>query len=727
MLPVVLRSRPRAERAALVVALASIVWLLWGAPEPLRLNWGDPWSDANVLTTLEYSAKYGFWKTSFTDVLDIGPLTAESYRYTHYPPLTEIFYGLVRKVVGKADIGVYRLFAIAFSGAALIALYRYVARMFGALAAAYAVVLLATNALFLQYADSMHQAPVLGFTTFAALAFAARFVDEARRKDLALTAAFTFCAFLTAYDFYFFLPIAGIGTAWLRGKRLFEKTTLQVAGAIAIGGALAIVLKSLFIIGALGWHDFKQDFVFQFLERATAKYSVDYKLGLAKVVGARVFLYMTPLFFLLLLAHLARAWRDLKDPEQRGQSVAAPLVFLAAGVPFPLVFSQLTATQVLPMQCIVPYYAIGFGVLLARLHESAVSWRSRGAVAAGAICTLVVGWQVLHVGTFEKSFLREEDRKAVVAYLQEHDQNDFVLTNLLADGPIQYYFDRHLHPIDPRWDTGTYRKILGRVRADRVHVVFFDDPNTRYGDKSLFPIMVEPALLAEKPERWWLIGAPSLQRKTALDAIARCDRLVRTSLEAVATRKLQAGDITVYQIGWDEIFGLMRTSGWLKVPTEGIDFSKDFSDDYKVYGIRGKEPGKGYAWSIPRRRDRTVLTKTGLVWRDGGSLLETALFLNLPPGSDYKVTVRVFSHLPEQTLGAMVGERVLLPPQPLGEPWKSRVLSFVVPKELLGPDPLVTVRFPFAVAGKTKEAVPQDGEEIDVGVAFESLRVERVP
>src|SRR3954470_8009529 len=104
----------RARALAIAVSVAWIAWLLAVAFQPLRLNWGDPWSDANVLTTLEYSAKYGFWKTSFTDVLDIGPLTAESYRYTHSPPLAEIFYGCVRKVVaGKAEIGVYRLFAIA--------------------------------------------------------------------------------------------------------------------------------------------------------------------------------------------------------------------------------------------------------------------------------------------------------------------------------------------------------------------------------------------------------------------------------------------------------------------------------------------------------------------------------------------------------------------------------------------------------------------------------------
>lgn len=713
-----LRSPLGATRAvAVFVGCAVMVWLLQAAFEPLRLNWGDPWSDANVLTTLEYSAKYGFWKTSFTDVLDIGPLTAESYRYTHYPPLAEIFYGLVRKVAGKADIGVYRVFAIAFSGAALYAVHAYVARVFGALAAACTVVFFATNALFLQYADSIHQAPVLGCTTFAALAFTARYADEGRRRDLAFTALFTFLSFLTAYDFYFFLPLAGIGTAWLSGKRLRDRVTLSIAVAIAVGGALAILLKSLFIIGALGWEEFKADFVFQFLERATAKYSTDYKLGLAQVVGARLVLYMTPLFFFVPLVQLVLGRRTRAGgPEERRTSVAAPLVLLAAGAPFLIVFSQLTATQVLPMQCLVPYFAVSFGVLTAKLIESPARWRRGAAIACGAC---LVTWQVVHLATFQKAFLRDADQKQVRAFLDEHDRNDFVLTNLLSDGPIQYYFQRHLHWIDPAWDASSYRTMITRLPSDRFHVLLFADPNTRYVDKSLFPLLAPG-------KQWGMIGAPPFQKAAAMDAIVRYDRGIRASIEVIGTRRLVAGDITVYSVGFEELTVLMRKSGFLMVPTERIDFGSDVSDNYKLYGIRGPEPGKHYSWAIPRRRLRSVLTKTGIVWRDGASLLETALLLYLPPGHDYKVTVRVMSHLPEQTLGAIVGERVLLEPERLGEPWKAREISFVVPKDARGPDPVVTVRLPFRAAAPSPEAITWDGDA-NVGVAFETLVVERLP
>src|SRR5215468_6765884 len=100
-------------------------YLLLHAREPLRLSIGDPWSDANVLSSINYVKQYGFLETSFTDILDIGPLTADSYRYIHYPPLAEITYGAIAKYLGVSDIGTLRLFAIGFSALAMWLLYHY--------------------------------------------------------------------------------------------------------------------------------------------------------------------------------------------------------------------------------------------------------------------------------------------------------------------------------------------------------------------------------------------------------------------------------------------------------------------------------------------------------------------------------------------------------------------------------------------------------------------------
>src|SRR3954470_13112220 len=99
----------RLLRVLLLGSMAiALVYLLVHAREPLRLNVGDPWSDANVLTSINYVKTDGFLATSFTDILDVGPLTADSYRYIHYPPLAEICYGAAGKYLGASDIGTFR-------------------------------------------------------------------------------------------------------------------------------------------------------------------------------------------------------------------------------------------------------------------------------------------------------------------------------------------------------------------------------------------------------------------------------------------------------------------------------------------------------------------------------------------------------------------------------------------------------------------------------------------
>lgn len=337
-----------------------------------------------------------------------------------------------------------------------------------------------------------------------------------------------------------------------------------------------------------------------------------------------------------------------------------------------------------------------------------------------ALGVVLVGSQVLHIATFEKSFLDDDDRKKVAAYLDAHDENDFVFTNLLSDGPIQYYFQRHLQPIDAHWPPGSYRTLLRRIGPDRMHLVIFEDPNSCFVDKSLFPLLAVDG-------RWTTIGAPPLNRMAALEAISAFDRDVHKTFALEATLALRAGRISVYSIGSAEILALLRGSPQLAHVTEHIDFAEHTSNDFKIYGMRGPEPGKPYSWSIHRRRARTVLTRTGVVWSDGAPVLEVGLLLNLPAGADYRITLHALTNVPDQTLGAMIGDRVLMPPAPLAPPWTSQAFTFTVPKDALGSDPVVTLRFPYTARGLAKEAVAVDGEVPDVGVAFESLDAVPLP
>ena len=89
--------------------------------------------------------------------------------------------------------------------------------------------------------------------------------------------------------------------------------------------------------------------------------------------------------------------------------------------------------------------------------------------------------------------------------------------------------------------------------------------------------------------------------------------------------------------------------------------------------------------------------------------------------------MRALTNVPAQTIGAMIGTRLLMPPAPLGPPSAPQSFSFIVPKDALGSDPIVTLRFPYSERGLANDAVHVDGEIPDVGVAFERLDVVRLP
>src|SRR5690606_9474424 len=125
----------------------------------------------------------------------------------------EILYGCVRKLARGAplDIAVYRRFAIVFSGIGLFAFFRWLRALWGETLAIWATLFCATNLLWLQFADSMHQSPVLFATGMSALAAVPWWVRA--RRGAWVIAVGTYLCFLTAYDYYFFLPTVALLSA----------------------------------------------------------------------------------------------------------------------------------------------------------------------------------------------------------------------------------------------------------------------------------------------------------------------------------------------------------------------------------------------------------------------------------------------------------------------------------------------------------------------------------
>ncbi len=679
-------------RVAFSVAVLTLGYWFARAFEPLRLNWGDPWSDANVLTTLNYSYRDGFLKTSFTDVLDVGPLTEESYRYTHYPPLAEIFYGTVHKVVGEVDIGVYRLFAIAFSGLALFALFRFTRRVWNTRIAALAVVFWCASFFWHMYADSMHQAPIMQAAGLGALAVIARWLDEkpSGRGLLFAAAALTYATYLVSYDYIFFVPLC---VAFLGARKGYwphqgpMRTLLVWLGA---GALLAVATKAAFVTGALGWHEFVKDVAFQFFERATVQYSEDYRSGFAQILLLRTNAIFSPAFIPVLLFLLARFVVRKQPGAVLGRDWDNPVWLFFAAVPLFVVFSQLAVSQVLASQVLMPVFAVGLGYVVDLLLDAS---KPVARVAAVVLALGVIGQQGFQLARFKWSYLPRRDAFAVRDYLRDHNKADFVLSNVVNVGVVQYYFESHFFPAaempDPEGAVPFYQDMFQKTAAPSLYHVHFSDLESRFIDKCLWQLFAYKS-------GWAVLGNPFAHRQEALDAIAASDARVLAALGRVGAKKVfSAPGMDVYEIERARVTPQREP---LTETTRRIDFGLPTFADLKIDGFyTGQKTDKGEPFTFANGHadaSRSVLTKVGLVFRGGEYRPEGRLRARLPANCAYQAKVKYFRVLPEQRLTVRVNDKQVYEAPAVLE-FKEQEATFTIPRDVLNADGAQTLSFGF--------------------------------
>lgn len=684
-------------RAAFFVGLVTVVYWIARAFEPLRLDWGDPWSDANVLTTLNYSYRDGFLRTSFTDVLDVGPLTAESYRYTHYPPLAEIFYGAVHKVVGDADIGAYRLFAIGFSALALFALFRFARRVWSARIAALAVLFWCASFFWHMYADSMHQAPIMQAAGLGALSAVAAYLDDAPRKGrlLLLAAALTYATYLVSYDYIFFLPLSVAFLGMRKGHWPLQRPMRPLLLALGGGALLAVATKAAFVSGALGWHEFVKDVAFQFLERATVRYSEDYRSGFAQILLLRTNAIFSPAFMPGLLVLVARFAVLRRKGAILGRDWQNPIWLLFAALPLFAVFSQLAVSQVLASQVLMPVFAVGLGYLV----DLALQREARWGPAFGVVLALaVVGHQGFQLARFPWSYLPRADARSVRDFLKQQKKGDFVLSNIANVGVVQYYFETHLVPPaempDPEGAAPYYQDLFQKSGVERIYHVHFTDPRSRFIDKCIWPLFAYKS-------GWSALGDPFGHRDEVLETIEASDARVLRALERVHAKKVfSAPGMDVYEIDRAHLDPIGEPPA---ETTRRIDFGLPSFRLFKIDGFYAPQTtergapfafGNGHEDCIPAERCRTVLTKTGLEFRGTKTSPEGRFRARLPAKCGYEAKLRYFRILPEQRLSVVVnGTKVFEAPD--SPDLEERDVVFRIPKEALAADGLQTVGLGF--------------------------------
>jgi hypothetical protein len=536
------------------------------ASQPVRLNWGDPWSDVDIMTAGRFMAEDGFIATRFTPIVDIKPLDELSFRYVHYPPLAEIINGVVQRITGSDSLTMFRLLFIGFSALSVLFFFKWVKRIWGERVAWVATALFATNSLWLKYADCIHSHPLHLMTGFGALWWLTRWIDEHRRCDLAIFLAWCAAAFMSSYDYYFFLPIMIIATPWLMGHGFRSRLTLRVAVLGGIGCGAGLALKCGLAIWALGWDGFLHDLHFQFMERSTDKLSYKITREFYKILFFRHYRFMSPTFYVVLLASLTslipRARKLLGGP--------APWVLLVAGLAFIFGMKQLFCEQYHVSLSLLPFFAITGAMLFVRAVEYRV-----GLVVALTCAIITYVWHLKEVVTFEYAFLDPEQLEPLRAELDRNDQqNGFIYSTLGFTPPFRYSLNKHM--ITVSW-----------IRPEDL-AGFFEQQTRDFGGHDPYIVHYEPIVAAAEDTKMvsiyagnmrhlrWLID-PWRSRTTRQSKIReRVDKQLEV-INAVADKILVSGAFTMYRLRSDKLRDVLYprpTTVPVKISAESIEMAR---------------------------------------------------------------------------------------------------------------------------------------------------------
>lgn len=668
-------------RAGFWLCLAAVgVFLVIGAFEPFRTNWGDPWSDGNAMTAGRYFAEDGFFKLAFTPILDVGPVGPDSLRYTHYPPLPDIVAGVVQSVVGPDHLAIHRLLALLWSAIALLLLHRYLTALFDRAIASLSVLVIATNLMFLQYADTVHHIPLYMMTGFGCLLAAVRWLDHKRPAAMVAVAVLTFFCFLASYDYYFFLSIMILATVKYRKARIFRGHGLGLILVFGFSAIASLVTKNLLVIWAEGVEHWKQDLIFQFFERATSEHSRPYKEGLRETVMWRSWRFYTPVFFVAFAVQLVGA---LDRVRGRAPLLSLrPLMFLAAGVPFMVVFTQLVVEQYHPMLLLLPFVGVSIAVLLQ------FAWKTSPKIAA-ALLAIYLGWQVWQLTLFKKTFLHEDDVAAVQKALVG-SKHRLLMSNILVDGPVRYLWKHHLVGISA--EPMALREQFDVYGSDSFQtIVQVKNMGRHMYDKGIYAYFA-------RERRWPWISRPDFYRNTWGRRFKIMDKEFDATLEGIGTVRHDSPEMRVRTVSLAEVVALQRT--WLpSTQTTFIDFEKTSSEAYKRRGLSARNEGKkergtevpGWAWLRARQPSRLVFTLHGYEWiPTGPPIAVSELEVRMPATGSYRMSIDLsvlhIAHLVSvQVNGHEVGRMQMFWNQP---PQRG---SFEIPQTVLRADGVQTI------------------------------------
>ncbi len=672
------------------VPVLVLALLFWSAFEPVRLNWGDPVSDFNAATAGHYFRDYGFLQLRLTPVLDIGPLRDDSRRYTHYPPLPDLVSG-VWQCLGLSELWQLRWAALLVSALGAAAFGTVVSLLYGRYAAVLSVVLLTTNLLWVQYADSLHHTPLqLLFANLSLLACVA-WLQQRRRRHLFALVPTTVLALLSSYDVWFSLPLLGAAAPWLVGRSWRDRACWSLVACL--GGAVALGVAIKFGLAWWAYGDlqaFLADLEYQAVKRGYPRVAQPLE-AIPTMLFWRTLRFFTPLFLSLLAIHGWITLRALLRREaKRADLPASPFFFFLAGVPFLAAFPELFMVQIHPMFQWLPYYAVGLGVVAGWLWLQG-SW---GRASCVALVFFAVGWQVVEMSVLEKALVSEQTFRRVRAITDSH-ANRVVLHDLPIDSVIRYRLDRY--PIDTR------ALLPGEVLPFTQHVMTLAGASKLYFVRSTQPgVAAYDKVISALPADVRLLGFPRPHRREFQRAFEARSRARRNSFLALGSLRASFPELEVIELSRDKVqqaFARMV----LAQPTEVIDFSLRSASKFVVGGM-WRERADSFWVGYPQQRE-PYFTISGLRWKPSGRWKSEipSLRLNLRRGESYGGRIELRSTVEDQSLTLEMNGH-LLDTIVVAGPEKISVVSFSVPAEVLSADGLQTLGLRFSRHDSLKRA-----------------------
>jgi hypothetical protein len=354
----------------------------------------------------------------------------------------------------------------------------------------------------------------------------------------------------------------------------------------------------------------------------------------------------TPLVWIPVVVHV---WRALRAPSIASAIKDNATWMLLTALVFFRVFSQLAASQMLPSQVLLPFYALGSALIIDRLLDAG----GRRSFIAYVWLGFAPLWGFYFMFTQPHSVLDRDEVEKANAYLAKNDRNDFLMSNVMTAGHVQATFWKHLwSPPAPRDPSNAYRDMLGTFEmtgTDYVHAAIFTTPESRFIDKSLWP-------LAMPRRQWSVTGWPYLFRAKSNRMIGEYDTKVQRALAALeAKRVMRFSNFDLYRLDRATAIAIAGKS----VPAAmHIDFGSVTALQHELLGWGyphvvestgvGASQIVGYDTCRAPARDperdnacKTVLTNTGLIVKDMRTVPRATLLIRVAASCDLRVRIEL--------------------------------------------------------------------------------------